>query len=411
MRFIMVAMKRVVKSVVLFLASSLYVWLLFIVASTAMTFLVLRDPATIKSWLADSGLYSNIVTEVSKLATIQQKQENALVQITAEDIEDAAKQAFPPETLKADAETAVDGFYAWAKGETASPQFSIDFSGRQATFAAIMTDKLKVKIEQLPECTDTSRFTIQAFDPFKAECRPKGVDLTAELSTFQKELAESNSLLPMVKITGDDVKLRDSNGESRRVSSSLPWVQNAYKILQFAPLSLGVLAFLSALALVFFSSTKRKGFRRVANGLLFTGGILVISGFFLRPAFERLNTWSSSAIGAQASINQTVLDPIFYQISKTFARYSIIIGIAYVVPALLIYAILLITRTKEHTETEQEQVQEAPWIRDEPESTQPVAEAQETPPTPVQPPRPVLSPPTAQAPKRPVTRRPPMIQG
>jgi len=339
-------MKRVAKAFTLFIASSTYLSLLFLTATTVSISLVLRSPTVPKQWLEDSGVYSSAVDEVSKPATLQQQQENSLVQITSEDIQATAKQSFPPESLQVDAEGAIDGFYGWFKGDTTGPVFSIDFSGRQATFAANITNKLADKINELPECENTGRFSIQAFDPFKADCRPKGVDITEELASFEKEIATSTDILPQASYTGDDLKINDKNGEPQRIASSLSWVPRAYTGLVWGPWGILALTVCSGLAMIFLSTSRRKGIRRFANGLLLTGVVLIVSGLFLRPAYEKLNGLSTRSIGAQASFTQNIIDPIFREMNSTFARYSVIFGIAYTIPALVAYSALLITRTK-----------------------------------------------------------------
>lgn len=421
-------MKRVAKAFTLFIASGTYVWLLFMTATTIAAFFTLRDSATIKQWLDDSEVYSNIVDEVSKLATIQQKQESSLVQITSEDIQTTAQQVFTPDTLQSDMENVVDGFYEWFRGETTGPEFSVDFSGRQAAFAKAMTLKLEQKINALPECTNTGRFTVQAFDPFKAECRPKNVDLTEELASFEKELAESKDILPQISYSGDDVTIHEGT-EKVRLASAWPWVPNAYKGLIYGPWVIALLTLIAGLILVFLSTTRRKGARRFASGLLFTGVILILSGFFLRPAFERLNGWSTQSLGGQASFTQNIIDPIFREMNETYSRYSIYFGIGYTIPALITYGVLLITRPKksEDEDTAQDSSEarpaplnaptdppvtvEQPHENAEPHHMQsaPVAPSENQPPVAQAEPFPPA--PTAQRTGRVVTRRPPMIQG
>jgi hypothetical protein len=422
-------MKRVAKSFVLFIASSLYVTLLISTATSIASFFILKGPEVPKQWLEDSGVYTNIVGEVSKMATIQQKQENSLVQITSEDIQLTAKQSFPPETLQADMEGLMDGFYGWFRGETTGPVFSVDFSGRQATFAAAMTNKLEQKINGLPECENTGRFTVQAFDPFKADCRPKGIDLTEELTSFEKEIASSKDILPQVTYTGDDVKIKDGNGELQRVATALPWVPNAYRVITWGPWALAALTLLAALTMIFLSTSRRKGVRRVASGLIFTGIVLILSGLFLRPAFERLNGWSTSSLGTEASFTQNIVDPVFREINITYSRYSVIAGIVYTIPALVIYAALILTRHKKGDEQVVEG--EGPAISDtsgiKPQmaaeltqapvlsATSPQAEVEpaiagipvQSPAAPVPQPRPIPQEPSVRT----YERRPPMIQG
>jgi|GEM_PF-4557431 len=424
-------MKRVAKAFTLFIATSLYVTLLISTATGVASFFVLKSPVVPKQWLENSGVYTNIVDEVSKMATIQQKQENSLVQITSEDIQSTAQQSFPPESLQADMEGVLDGFYGWFKGDTTGPVFSVDFSGRQATFASAMTNKLEQKINELPECENTGRFTVQAFDPFKSDCRPKGVDLTEELSSFEKEIATSKDILPKVTFTGDDVTINDSKGEPQRVASAMSWVPNAYRAVVWGPWAIAGLTVLAALTMIFLSTSRRKGFRRVASGLIFTGIVLIISGLFLRPAFERLNGWSTSSLGTEASFTQNIVDPVFRQINITYSRYSVIFGVIYTIPALVIYSALILTRSKKDEEHSEEAVAGEPTAVPVPQPIATQTQSQpQNPPVAVSPPPATLAPnappliaeqpvvppqpqprPAPQPSGRTYERRPPMIQG
>jgi hypothetical protein len=418
-------MKKILKGFVLFVASTMYAWLLFATASGVALRQTFVEPTTTKTWLANSGVYSSVVDEVSKLATIQQKQENSVVQITAEDIQSTAKDAFPADSMQADGEKVVDGFYGWFQGQTTGPEFAIDFGTRQAVFAHLMRGKLESKILALPECATATRFEIQAFDPFKAECRPKGVDLTSELDSFEKDLSSSKSLLPQTAYSGNDIKVADASGKTDRIGSVLSWVPMMYRALKYGPILLGVMAVLSALTMVFLSTSRRKGLGRFAGGLLFTGVILLLSGFLLRPAFEKLNTFSTKFLGGQASFTQNIIDPVFYEANKTFSRYSIIFGAGYVVPALLVYGALMLTK---HKVGEDEEVEVAADSLAEPMQAaqqasyedvqvgieppmQAVQEYNIEPAAPVvQVSRPMPRP-LARPTQRPVVRRSPMIQG
>jgi hypothetical protein len=342
------SMKRVVKGLILFIASSLYAWLLFLTASGVALRQTFIQPTTVKSWLASSGVYGNIVDEVSKLATIQQKQEASLVQITAEDITANAKSAFTSDGLQLDGEKVIDGFYSWFQGKTSGPEFVVDFSARQAVFARLMRTSLQQKIATLPECATANKFVLEAFDPFKADCRPKGVDLSSELDSFEKEIATSKSIVPTAGFSGADIKVPDSHGHIDTIGSALPWVPTAYTVLDYGPFIAGAMTVFAGLTMIFMSTSKRKGFSRFASGLLFTGVVLILSGYFLRPAFERLNGASSKFLGGQASFTQNIVDPIFYEANKSFSKYSIIFGFGYTIPAIVCYGVLVLTRHKSY---------------------------------------------------------------
>lgn len=415
---------KVVKGIFLFIASTLYVWLLFLSAGALETRFTFAEPTTMKNWLSESGVYGSVVDEVSKLATIQQKQENSLVQITPQDIREVAKESFPASSMQTDGEKVLDGFYDWFKGNTSSPEFSVNLSTRQAAFAKAMTDKLEVKINALPECATTGRYTVQAFDPFKADCRPKGADVTAELTSFENDLATSKDVLPQTVFSASDLKIKNKDGQQEAIASVLSWVPRAYRGVLWAPLLLGIITLASALGLIFLSTSRRKGFMRFAGGLVFVGIVMIVSGFLLGPAFDKLNSLTSKSLGAQASMTQNIINPLFTQMNKTYSRYNIIIGVAYLIPAIITYSVLLLTRTKKHedqtneeyvdetlTEQTEEQSRHVPATIEQStgaiqEAPQPVIRESESPPD-----QPVVPQPIARPTERVVARRPPMIQG
>lgn len=422
-------MKRVVKGFFLFLASVTYMLLLFLTAGMLEARLTLADSTTMKGWLVDSGVYKSVVEEVSKNARIDQQKDSTSARLTTQDITDAAQASFSATSVQRDSESIIDGFYGWLKGDTSSPTFKVDLGARQADFAKVLTDKLEEKINALPACTTTGKFTAQAFDLFSSDCKPKGVDLTAKLTAFENDIATNSSILPQTVFTGDDLRLTGSNGSKQSIGSALSWPPRAYKLLLWGPVCIGILTLVAILSLVFLSSSRRRGLRRAAWGLVFVGTVLVVSGFLLGPAFGKLNTWSSKAIGTDGSVNQHIVNPLFEQFNKTYSRYNIIIGVAYLIPALVMYGGLLITRSrKEHDTTEPQAFEHPRHEYVESEATvdtmpqQNVANEEtanfiEEQPTSV-PPQPVAetvpqatATPVARSAQRPVTRRPPMIQG
>lgn len=451
-------MKRVVKGFFAFLVSVTYVWLMFLTAASFALRYTVVESSTPKKWLDQSGVYEKAVEEVAKLATIQQAQDSAVIEITSEDIVNSAQTAFPSDELKRSAEGIIDGFYGWFKGDTTNPDFRIDFQGEKQAFARNMTAVLESKIKELPECTTSSSFTLQAFDPFKAECRPKGIDLTKQLTDFENDIANTNDFLPQTVFTGGDVKV-NKNGNSERIGSALPWVPKAYKGLLYAPWALLAITVLSTAMIMLLSTSRRRGLRRIASTHAFAGAVLVISGFFLSTAIQKLNSWSTGSFGASESITNNIINPLFAQIDKSFSRYNIIIGVVFLAVSLLCYGILLLTRGRAAEDVQEEPIDksdESIVLHDEADATTPyfdqsIVEATEergrpefitdkptqTPvyhhrvqpsqppePTPSQPmhstvpsvPRPEhasITPhaPMAGPPRRPVTRRPPMIQG
>jgi hypothetical protein len=337
-------MKRVGRAFALMLASTFYVGLLFLTAAFIALRFTVAEPTTIKGWLKESGAYEAVVPEVTKLATIQQANESSVVQITSDDTLDSATSAFTSDGIQRDAETVIDGFYGWFRGNTSGPEFRVDLTARKNLFAKYLAETVAQKIADLPECSGgTTSFTLQAFDPFTADCRPKGLDIANEAGVLEEELASTDDLLPQTVLTGGDIKVNTVDGQSERVGSAYPWVQRVYSALLWVPWVLLGVTVLTALVLFFLSSSRRKGTRRVASGLIFTGVTLLASGFLLGPLLKMTDR-VNGLFGASQSIMENIINPLVEQINGTYARISILTGAVYTILAVLMYSALLITR-------------------------------------------------------------------
>lgn len=428
-------MKRVVKTFLFTVATLFYVSLLFLSATTLALRFTLAEPVTIKTWLKDSGVYESIAEEVSKNATIQQTSDGSVVQITSKDIVSVAQEAFPSSTLQRAGESVIDGFYSWFKGDTTGPEFRIDLTQEKALFANLMAKKLESKINELPECSDTGVIKVQAFDPFTADCKPKGVDLTKVLANFEDEIAKSTDLLSQTVFTGGDIKIDNSSSVPERIGSALPWVPKAYTGLLWAPFVIVGLTVIVAIVSIFGASSKRKGVKRTASNLLFVGIVLVASGLLLWPITQRLNRASTTTLGDQASLTQNIVNPLFEEVAGTYSLIGVYFGAGYIAVSLFLYGGVLLTRGKKEAHEAPEATpteQPVAWANSMHESSHelatgevsteiatitststepvynPAIEATQSPNIPEQVARPTE---TANRPTRPVNRRPPMIQG
>lgn len=427
-------MGRVVRTFFAFIASTFFGGLLLLSALGVALRFTIAEPQTVKTWLADSGLYESIVEEVGKNTTIQEANEDSLIQISSSEIVDSAQLAFPSSSLERDGEAAIDGMYGWFRGDTTGPEFRVDLSQEKNEFAKIMANTLEVKIAELPECTSAGRFSVQAFDPFKADCRPQGVDLTQEIANFETRIAQSGDFLSQTLYTGGDVQV-SQNGQQVRIGSAFPWVQRVYSSLLWLPWVIVVLTLASGLTIIFFSTTRRKGVRRAASALLLTGISLLVSGLFLGTLLQNTVRTTIGTNESQKSITENIVNPLLDQIiEKTYSRYSIYFGSGYLAVAVFMYGGLVMTRGKKHGDapahpdhahgyppTEpvlQPQTKDAPLVLEQPQPQRPPQPQ----PQPLYPrPEPSSVPPLPAAqqpaagqhtrPQRQVTRRPPMIQG
>ncbi len=423
-------MKRAVKSLVVFLVSVLYSALLTLMAASFVVRFTLANPDTLKSWISNSGTYEKVTSEFASRARFESNSAGGAIQITTSDIASAAQTAFPSSQIKRDAETVIDAFYKWFRGESSNPEYRVDFSQQKLVFANELGITLQTKVDNLPECDATTR-SARSFDPFSADCRPAELDSGLVAQAFAESIAESNDFLPQTVFTGDDIRVK--NGEtSQRIGSAWPWVGRVFSWINLAPFILLGVVMVSGLILVLVSSTRRRGIRRLAVCLIICGVGLVLSGLFAAEILPRLNiSWSAARFSQGPNFGNDIVRPIVEEAVGSWGRVLLIIGGIYVLLALVKFTYLTLTKppksraVEEEVSTEQAQEEyveqldkadeavedrpEPPAVHQEADTSHLTAVSEQAA---VQPQVNSSVPSVPKGPhKRPIVRRPPLVQG
>ncbi len=422
---------KFLKGVVLFFAAISFSGLLFLTASFFTLWTVISQPVTIKGWLKDSGIYSSVIDEVAKQTSLEQSASDGQPVLSGGDVATAAKSAFTPEIVQTNSEKVIDSVFDWLKGKTPAPEFSLDLSGQKSALAEGLASSLADKAKQLPPCTGSLNSTTQA-DLSSLTCLPTNLDISKSEDLFANDFISSSNLLPSGYLNSDILKVTDSEGKSQPLAAAFSKAPTTYRALLWAPwVSLGLLV-LSTLGLIFVSTKRRKGLKRVARGFGLAGGLLVAVGFLLVPAANKL-----LVIGNNNSLTAHVVMPLLNQAWKHVAHINLIIGISYLVVSIILYLIVFFTRSKDAKDAvETTAAPQAPLpqgaptpqltVQASPTNDQSQAPAQPAyrPPMPAPQPTPQPTPPTStpsyrtdatQAAPTPTTqttvKRPPMIQG
>ena len=415
-------------------AMLVYIALLSILVNSIVLKATVMRSSVVKSWLGESGIYTAIVNEQANRSEIQQSQVEGAVQLTADDIASAMRDAYDPSGLQKDAENVIDGVYAWLDGSASSPQYNVDFSKRQMAFADQLTQNIAKKVDSLPACESDGTYSSKNFTLFSSTCLPAGVSAVPQLTNFEKGIIDQPQLFPEVVYSGSDLKVKDASGSSVSVATALSWLPKTYKVASYLPYVLGVLVLLIITVFVLFSSSKRYGLRRVAHGLTFVGALTTLAGLALGPLYSTVVGTPVNFLGLDEGYTSTIVNPILKLICSTYSRDFLVIGLSMITPALVIYGALIFTRKKitvVDAEPSELSANEIPMSNDElsvpdigTKTDQPQAAtelpAEETSFTQENLPNSISeNQPTtesnfrvkAQPPQRPVTRRPPMIQG
>jgi hypothetical protein len=259
------------------LLAFLGVLLTFFLFATAFDFGVLRvagSPTPVKKILSDSGIYSSVVASALDQA---QKSAGAGNEVSLADpaIKKAAGDAFNPQVVQGSTEKVIDGLYNWLDGKTAQPDFNVDLTTVKASFAEKVGQAATGRAKTLPVCTTPPAST----DPFSATCRP--LNLTPDqLGTQAKnDVLSGQGFLEHPNITANSVKKSDS-GQSV-FDTNLKDAPKQYQRVKKTPIILSVLTILTIVAIIFVSSTRRKGLRNVGIILAVVGAFMLLFAFSL----------------------------------------------------------------------------------------------------------------------------------
>lgn len=301
---------------------------------------VFSQPTIVKTWLSKSGVYSSVIEEIAQQTKIEQAGQNTAL-LSSDDVAPLAKAAFTPESVQVGSEQAIDGVFSWLQGKTPEPEFKVDLSGPKTALVNGIATTLSDKAAALPACTGARTSVVQV-DLTSLSCLPANADLAAARKQFADEFIKTSDFLPQNNLSAQDLKIK-VNGTPQTLGAALPWVPKAYRALLWAPwVSLGLLI-MCVVSIVSLSTKQRKGWSRVARGLVFSGVLLVVIGFVLVPGMNKLTILSGASSNR---MTKNIVVPFLDQIWEHVARISLISGALYLSLGLVLVIVLFFTRRR-----------------------------------------------------------------
>jgi len=259
-----------VRKAVLVLIVPLFVVFLFATASNTATLTVATDKAKIKSVIARSDIYRNVLPGLlDQAGQISGAGEQVSLQVVV--VRQAAEKTFTPQFVQENTEAVIDSIYSWLNGETPLPDFTIDLTEAKATFAANVSDAVEQRLAALPACPTGG--VPDNYDPLTATCLPPGVDPASQAAAIEENIISGTGFLDHPVITADTLK---PEGDAQSIfDGELKQIPEVYQKIKVLPIILGILSLLLAAGIIFLSASKRKGVRRVGISLFVVGVILL----------------------------------------------------------------------------------------------------------------------------------------
>lgn len=250
------------------LATSIFTLGLFVFTIALGAYMVLDKPANVKGALKESGVYPVLVEN-----TLAQKQQmlGRYLPVTNPEVGQAVDEAFSATYLQNTIEHNVDATYDWIHGLTQQPNYSANLSEPKAKLAENISLVVTRKLDSLPLCTNRIETPTTVADVLAMECRPPGVPNELFIRAAQEGIENSNVFDQVVTPV---LTLQDEQGQS--LTQSLDGVPKAYGTFKQALLILPVILALTAVAMVFWSVSRRQGLRAVGRNLVIIGIVTIL---------------------------------------------------------------------------------------------------------------------------------------
>jgi hypothetical protein len=184
----------------------------------------------------------------------------------------------------------------------------VDFTDNKKKLAIGLSNFAINRLQSLPPCTEPPT----QIDPFSAACSPPNIDYEAERLKIEQQILNEAGFLDDPVITQDMFFSDNDNSNFNEDYSQFP---TYYSLIKSFPIYISLILLSLALIVIFASSTKKIGIRKIGRGLVGAGISLifftVIFSFVLPQFSGSLPIFQSSGAG---------VDSLFSEISIVFGQ-------------------------------------------------------------------------------------------
>ncbi len=323
----------------------LFVSLLALAFSTS-TNSALTNPRKIETWLGQSGFYDSFVdTAINQANKTAGNDQDGGVSLSDAAVKQAAESTFSSQLIQKNTRVFLDSNYAWLRGKTDKPAFTIDLTSAKASFAQKVGKYVTTYLSTLPACTpsQTAQINLSSIDPLTLQCRPTGLDPKTEGALVTEQIESNGNFLSNPVITA---KTFNTQGETdatpyyQKLASAPKMYQTAVKV----PWIAGILTILSSIGVLFLAVRKRKGFKVIGVLLAISGLTLVLTRLVSDQIFKAVegNIFNQASVGSL----QKSLTGFLHHVESQIVKVDFWFGIAYLLLALVILALLIGTRQR-----------------------------------------------------------------
>lgn len=313
----------------------LFVSLLGIALSTSSV-LTVHNQEKVEQWLGESKLYEHFVSNAVQQgqAAVGSASENNVTSLSDTAVQDAAKSAFSQDLVRKSVSTVIESNYAWLRGETDTPEFTIDLSDAKRSFAEEVGTFTTTHLASLPACTNAQLATLQNTDPLRATCRPPNIDPKVAGQEVTQQILDSDELLSNPVLTAQTIN-PDPASQKEPYYEKFSQLPKAYQFGEKLPYIFAGLIILSATVFMLLYSPKKRGIRWTSIILAVAGALLLTTTFTADIAFKQAEDRIFNA--ATDGEVQKSLASFFDQVQNASTQIQMYFGIGFLVLAVILF--------------------------------------------------------------------------
>jgi hypothetical protein len=319
------------------LATLLFSLSIPILALLVSLYFIVSTSQPLKQALSTSGIYSVIAPD----ALAPQAQALSSLPLSDPGIKQAFTQALPPTFLQRSTEQIIDGTYPWVQGTSATPTFTVNLAPVKASFADNIAIYIQQKLAVLPACTQFIVPPTTVEDLLALTCMPRGYTAATIASYARQQAVDSKLFTDNNTIDASTFK----DGQGNPITNQLSFIPALYHYYILSLYILPVLVLLCALAIIFWSTTKRAGIKRIAWLLITTG----ITSMVLAAVEVWLLDAGVTLLGTPVSGSPTIQDKVLLileTLGTDFRTWWFSIGAGYTVLGIILLIIVHFNRPR-----------------------------------------------------------------
>lgn len=308
----------------------------------------LLDRAEVKSWLADSGVYNNLLdTVLASDSTVKGQIEATGTSISPETVKLALVQTFDPTFVRQSSEKVLDGTYNWLDSKASTIQFEINTTQHKETFVQKLSALLEPQLAAMPRCASLAQFN--ASNP---TCLPPGtsaqqaasamaIDASNRVSFFNQPINTQN--------VSDVTKIQSQSAQTpANPSQRLPELIQTMRMWLFW---LPLIAIVSGVLMVLLSRLHFKAAKHLAGRLTFGLAVTFVLGLIVANVGKTLRISEYYTAAGSSAVTTNIAEPVLHQAAPAMGNYlAMVSGIAGGITFVLWIVLLIIHKRREKAE-------------------------------------------------------------